>query len=166
MIRSTINHRLPVLAATVLAGVLATGNANAVEGNYSGSLSETLKVSGCGKDKDFSFASAILQSNKTWSADTIEGIYEGTYKTKGSRNLVLKLDSSSQNLLMNSMKDWATDLCGTAVKKLTKFKSNIKLKLNKKATTLKGKIVATAKGQTKFGSGQGKYTGKVKMDAI
>ena len=31
---------------------------------------------------------------------------------------------------------------------------------------LKGKIVATAKGQTKFGSGQGKYTGKVKMDAI
>ena len=166
MIKSTINHRPLLVAAIAFAGVLATCNAHAVEGMFSGSISEKLKVSGCGKDTDFTSASTNIKSNKKWSTATSAGTFSGAYKKKGSRTYLLKLSSKSEKLLMKNMKNWASDLCGTAVKSLSKFKASIKLKLNKKATKLNGKVKANATGKTKFGSGKGKYTGKVRMDAI
>jgi hypothetical protein len=166
MIKSTTNHRQPIVAALVFAGVLVTGNANALESNFSGSISEKLKVSGCGKDTGFTFASTNFMAGKKWITAINEGTLAGTYKKRGQRTLRLKLNSNSKTLLMNIMRNWASDLCGTAVKNLRKFKTSVKLKLNKKGTALSGNVKATATGETKYGSGKGQYSGKVRMKAI
>ncbi len=165
MIKPKYNRQLLLGAAILLSATLTAGQAHAAQGNYAGSISEKLRVSGCGSASQFTSANSNLKSNGKWSTATSNGNFKGKYSPKQGRNLTLKFDSGSLNRFTRNMKNWASDLCGLNVS-ISGVSYKIKVKINKLRTRLKGKITATASGSTSEGSGTGKYKGKINMNRI
>jgi hypothetical protein len=107
------------MAAIVFAGVFATGSAQALDGTFDGTISEKMRVEDCGKDTDVVAVTTILESNNNWSALTNEGTLRGQYKTRsGGRKLYLSLDSNSRDLMKESLRDWASEMCGLFVNRI------------------------------------------------
>ena len=166
MNKSRLNHRMLLAAAILFAGIFVTGNGHA-RNDFAGSIDQKLKVTGCGQGNIFLPATTRLEpSKKKWSTSTADGNFGGIYKKRsGGRNLILKFSKSGEKVFTRNLRNWATDLCGARVT-ISNLKYDIKVKLNKKRTTMKGNIKATARGRTSEGSGKGTYNGKIKMNTI
>ena len=160
MIQTTASRRMLLIAAILLTGVFTSGIAQAADRNYSGTLKEKLKVSGCGSDTANHRFSINLKSNRFWNADNFGGRYKST---SSGRKLNLSFNSTSKTLFRLGIRNWAINLCRANVKDFKDFKFKFKAKLNKKRTAMAGTVNISAKGRLKSRSVNTKYTGKIKV---
>jgi hypothetical protein len=117
------------------------------------------KVKGCGKDHlptSWGFQSTAGE----WTA-TVGGLasLSGTAVAVGSSGKIwnLAFDGESKQSFDDSLEDWATQLCGTAVTLVDPTSiPHFNLKLNKRRTRAKLTLFAHGTGATIEGEGKGK----------
>ena len=144
----------------VLLSLLVVSSAQAITGTISGYGRDYLSTNGCGSDSSYGPFKITLRAGRKWRMDDDSGaVYTGSFTSDSSqRNLVLKLDSSSESRLVNVLKRWGSNLCETNVRIKSHSKPVVTIRFSANFKLVSGKLTMTATGKTAFGSGSAKYT--------
>ena len=153
-------RKITPFCLVVLLSLLVVGSAHAITGTISGDGRDSLSTDGCGSDSSYGPFKITLRTGRKWRMEGDSGaIYTGSFTSDSSqRNLVLKLDSSSEKRLVSVLKRWGSNLCGTDVRIKSHSKPMVTIRLNANFKLASGKLTMTATGKTDFGSGSAKYT--------
>ena len=140
--------------------LIGAQSAQAITGTISGDGSDYLVADGCGSDSSFGPFKITLRTGRKWRMAVSSGaVYTGSFTADSSqRNVVLSLDSSSENRLVNSLKRWGSYLCGTSVRIKSHSKAVVRIRFSADFKQANGKLVMAATGKTEFGTGTARYT--------
>jgi len=145
--------------------LLTAGVAQAQLNSGSGILSgkEKLKVSRCGKDGGIVIAEVTV-ANGMWTLSTSGLTYSGSLLPADSkgRKFNASFDTSSRALLISTLTDWASDLCGASITNIRVEFRNSQLKVGKKLDKAKIILKIRATGQISGGEGKASYSLKLK----
>ena len=144
----------------VLLSLLTVSSAQAITGTISGYGRDYLYAQGCGSDSSYGPFKITLRTGRKWRMDDDSGaVYTGSFTSDSSlRNLVLKLDSSSESRLVSVLRRWGSNLCGTSVRVKANSKPVVTIRFSANFKLVSGKLTMTATGKTEFGSGSARYT--------
>ncbi len=157
-----------VLARSIGLGLiclLTAGVAQAQLNSGSGILSgkEKLKVSRCGKDGGIVIAEVTV-ANGMWTLSTSGLTYSGSLLPADSkgRKFNASFDTSSRALLISTLTNWASDLCGASITNIQIEFQKSQLKVGKKLDKAKIILKIRATGQISGGEGKASYSLKLK----
>lgn len=143
-----------------LLSLLVVSSAQAITGTISGYGRDYLSTSSCGADSSYGPFKITLRTGRKWRMDDDSGaVYTGWFTSDSSqRNLVLKLDSSSESRLVSVLRRWGSNLCGTNVRVKSHSRPVVTIRFSADFKVASGKLTMTATGKTEFGSGSARYT--------